>query len=241
MQKIHLTTVNKKTIIPVTLTVIQTFATWLIPSMYGHQVSTTIQHTFTNQVILILFVFMFNFLIFDRFTNKMPIPIFLGMTGISILVVAFSFSSIAPTIGLLLFTCLLSLLPFLFSAKNNWAGWLLFTISSMFILPETFFYVQCGFLSTNFLKILIIPLLSALFFFYPFFIKEISHSGIFNLILGILCVGLTVLGNLNTYTLIAGLLVLISWGYQQFAKQPKLLLTVNVILCLFFNVLILMK
>ena len=119
MQKIHLTTVNKKTISPVTLTVIQTFATWLIPSMYGHQVSTTIQHTFTNQVILILFVFMFNFLIFDRFTNKMPIPIFLGMTGISILVVAFSFFEHCTHNWATAFTCLLSLLLFLFQRKTT--------------------------------------------------------------------------------------------------------------------------
>ncbi|AMV61296.1 Hypothetical protein ADU71_1768 [Pediococcus damnosus] len=39
----------------------------------------------------------------------------------------------------------------------------------------------------------------------------------------------------------ASLLILISWTFQRMVKQPKLILTINVILNLLFNILILMK
>ncbi len=241
MQNLHLTTEKKKTLLPLGLALIQTFSTWLIPTVYSRLVNTTIQHTVSNQAILILFIFMFNFLVFDRFTNKFPMIFFLGMTGVAVLIAAFSFSSIAPTIGLLLFVCLSSLLPFFLSFKNNWAGWLLFTISSAFILPETLFYVQCGFLSTNFLKALIIPLLSTFLFYYPFFIKRINFSTIINLGIGALCACILLFTHVGIYSVFASLLILISWTFQRMVKQPKLILTINVILNLLFNILILMK
>lgn len=237
MQNIRLTNVNKQTLFPLILTAIQTFLTWLVPTLYSHQLNTNIQHTFSNQVLIVLFVFMFNFLIFDRFTNKISAPIFLGMSGIAVLIAALAFSSISPTISLLLFLSLLTLVTFFLSFKTNWAGLILFTVSSAFILPEILFYIQCGFLSTNFLSILSIPTLSFAFFFLPQFIKDSNFSIIIRLVLGVLCILLLLMTHFTTFGLASMALIIISAILQQFLKQRKLQLIINVFLNLVFNLL----
>lgn len=236
MQNIRLNAVNKKSLLPLIMTAIQSLTTWLVPTLYSHQVHTNIQHTFSNQLLVILFIFMFNFLVFDRFTNKISTPIFLSMTGVTVLAAALAFSSISPTISILLFLCMVTLSTFFTGFKNNWAGLILYTISSAFILPEVLFYIQCGFLSTNFLSVLVVPLLGFLFIFYPFFINKLSYGPLIHLSLGILCIVILLVTHLTTFGLIAVGTLIISWLATQFIKQSKLHLIVNVILYLIFSV-----
>lgn len=240
MQTIHLSASNKKTMLPVFMTLIQTLSVWLIPTVYSRQVSTAIQHTFNNQFLLILFIFMFNFLVFDRLTNKISVPIFLSMVGISVLIAALSFSKVSPTISLLLFTCLLTLITFFLPFKTNWPGLILFTLSTSFILPESLFYIQCGFLSKSFLTSLLVPTLGTLFFFFPFFSNRFVHKEIYRLIIGLTVVLTFLFIGITSHTLLACILLLVSWLSGVFFNQIKLDLLINIFLNLLFSMLLIL-
>ncbi|WP_412988340.1 hypothetical protein ACLJJ6_06085 [Pediococcus siamensis] len=237
MQKMRLSRSNKKTILPIIMTALQTVTIWLVPMLFGHQLQTTIHHTVDNQILLILFVFMFNFLVFDRLTNKISSPIFLSMVGITIVIAALSFSRIAPTIGLLLFTSLATLIPFILPSKHNWTGWLSFVISVTFILPTALFYVQCGFLSASFLKILAVPLLANLFLFFPFFNLNFAYHTIFQLILGIISALGIVSLHLGTYGILGIGILMIAFLTEFFISQNQIRLCLATGLSLLFNLL----